>query len=96
MRPAYQIIKAAMITEKGTMVSEKAGQAIFKVDSSATKPEIARAVKELFDVTVSHVRTARFLGKKVRRGRTVGKRPDWKKAYVTLEEGQTLDLLEDV
>jgi len=96
MRSAEQIIKAPLITEKGTLVSEKAGQFVFKVDPGATKVEIKRAIAELFQVKVRRVRTARFLGKRVRKGRITGKRADWKKAYVTLEEGETLDLLDQV
>ncbi len=94
MRSAEQIIKAPLITEKGTLVAEQSGQFVFKVDPGATKTEIKRAVAELFQVKVRDVRTARFLGKRVRRGRILGKRADWKKAYVTLEEGETLDLLD--
>ena len=91
------VIKAPLITEKGTLVSEKAGQIVFMVDRDATKHEIRRAVEELFSVEVESVRTLNYLGKVRKRfGRKIGHAPSWKKAYVTLAEGQQLDLLEKV
>jgi len=96
MKPVYDILKAPLITEKGTLVSEKSGQVVFKVDPHATKAEIRRAIEQLFEVKVSVVRTASFLGKTVRRGQRVGRKPAWKKAYVTLAEGGIPDLLEKV
>jgi large subunit ribosomal protein L23 len=91
------IIKAPLITEKGTLVSEKAGQVVFIVERSASKHEIRRAVEELFSVEVESVRTLNYIGKTRKRfGRAVGRAPSWKKAYVTLAEGQQLDLLEKV
>jgi large subunit ribosomal protein L23 len=93
----FDVIKAPLITEKGTMVSERAGQIVFEVDGRANKREIKAAVEQLFDVKVEAVRTANFLGKsRFRLGRRVGKRPNWKKAYITLADGQTIDLLEKV
>lgn len=91
------VIKAPLITEKGTFVAEKAGQIIFKVDAAATKHDIRRAVEELFNVEVEAVRTVNYLGKARKRfGRAVGRDAGWKKAYVTLAEGQQVDLLEKV
>ena len=91
------VVKAPLITEKGTFVSEKAGQVVFLVDPGATKHDIRRAVEELFDVKVEAVRTVNMLGKVRKRfGRIVGRGGGWKKAYVTLAEGQQLDLLEKV
>jgi len=91
------VIKAPLITEKGTFVSEKAGQVIFVVDATASKHDIRRAVEELFDVNVAAVRTMNYLGKARKRfGRAVGRDAGWKKAYVTLAEGQQVDLLEKV
>jgi len=93
----HMIIKAPLITEKGTFVSEKAGQVVFKVDAAASKHDIRRAVEELFGVSVEAVRTVNYLGKVRKRfGRTIGRAAGWKKAYVTLAEGQQLDLLEKV
>ncbi|TFH25307.1 MAG: 50S ribosomal protein L23 [Myxococcales bacterium] len=97
MKSLYDVIKAPVITEKGTLVSERGGQVVFKVARAATKEEIKRAVERLFEVKVESVRTINYLGKTRKRGgRPVGLRADWKKAYVTLAEGQSLDLLEQV
>lgn len=90
-----KILKAPLITEKGTLVAES-GQVVFKVPTHATKYEIRRAVETLFSVKVSAVRTANFLGKKKRAGRILGTRPAWKKAYVTLVDGNAAELLEKI
>jgi large subunit ribosomal protein L23 len=90
-----RIIKAPLITEKGTLVAES-GQVVFKVPPHANKGEIRRAVEALFEVKVSAVRTANFLGKKKRTGKIMGTKPAWKKAYVTLADGQAADLLEKI
>lgn len=66
---------------------------VFQVHTEATKSEIKKAVEEFFKVKVAHVRTANFKGKEKRFGRTLGKRNDWKKAIVTLKEGEKLDLV---
>ena len=92
----FQIIRAPLITEKGTLVSERSNQVVFKVDRRANKVEIRRAVETMFKVKVEEVRTVNILGKKRRVGRSLGKRPDWKKAYVTLAEGQRIDFFEAV
>ncbi len=91
------ILKAPAITEKATLVTEKAGQVVFKVDPRATKLDIKHAIESLLGAKVDRVRTVNYLGKPRRtRGRTAGRRRAWKKAYVTLAEGQTVDLLEKV
>jgi large subunit ribosomal protein L23 len=95
MGNALNILKAPLITEKGTLVAES-GQVVFKVPTHASKGEIRRAVEALFEVKVSAVRTCNFLGKKKRAGRIVGTRSAWKKAYVTLADGQAADLLEKI
>ncbi len=92
----YGLIKAPLITEKGTVVNEKANQVIFKVRPDATKGSIRDAVEDLFKVTVLKVRTINLMGKTRRVGRTMGKRPDWKKAYVTLKEGDRIEFFEGV
>ena len=95
MKSSLQVVKAPLITEKGTLVAEQSNQVVFKVDPRATKTEIAEAVEKMFDVKVEGVRTVNYLGKSRKRaGRPVGRAASWKKAYVTLAEGQTLDLLE--
>jgi len=92
----FRVIKAPVITEKGTLVSERGNQVVFKVDRRANKVEIRRAVETMFKVKVEDVRTINLLGKKRRVGRSIGKRPDWKKAYVTLAAGQRIDFFEAV
>ena len=92
----YRIVEKPLITEKGTMVSERGNQVIFRVHRNANKHEIRRAVESLFKVKVEAVRTVNILGKIRRVGRSAGKRPDWKKAYVTLAEGQRIDFFEAV
>ena len=92
----YGLIKSPLITEKGTVVSEKSNQVIFKVRPDATKGAIRDAVEDLFKVTVLKVRTINLMGKKRRVGRASGKRPDWKKAYVTLKEGDRIEFFEGV
>lgn len=92
----YQVIRAPLITEKGTLVSESVNQVVFKVDRRANKVEIRHAVEAMFKVKVVEVRTINVLGKKRRVGRSIGKRADWKKAYVTLAEGHRIDFFEAV
>lgn len=88
------VIKGPVITEKGTLVNELGNQVVFRVDARANKVEIRQAVERLFKVKVDKVRTSRVLGKVRRVGRTQGRRSDWKKAYVTLAEGATIDFFE--
>jgi large subunit ribosomal protein L23 len=88
------LIIAPLITEKGTIASEKANQVIFKVRPEATKDKLRLIVEEMFKVTVLAVRTSNFLGKERRRGRVVGRKPDWKKAYVTLKKGDKIEFFE--
>jgi len=92
----YDLIRSPLITEKGTMVSEKSNQVVIKVRPEATKGAIRDAVEQLFKVTVLKVRTINLTGKTRRVGRTAGKRPDWKKAYVTLKEGDRIEIFEGV
>jgi large subunit ribosomal protein L23 len=93
---AETLIVAPLVTEKGTIVSEKANQVVFRVRPEATKGKIRLAVEEMFKVTVTEVRTANFMGKERRRGKTLGRRPDWKKAYVTLKEGDRIEFFEGI
>jgi large subunit ribosomal protein L23 len=92
----YNVIAAPLITEKGTLVNEEGNQVVFRVHRGANKSEIRRAVEALFKVKVTKVRTSNFLGKQRRVGRNVGRKPAWKKAYVTLAEGQRIDFFETV
>ncbi|MFC0309491.1 50S ribosomal protein L23 [Gallibacterium melopsittaci] len=89
-----KVLKAPHISEKATNNTEKSNTIVFKVALDANKAEIAQAVSELFEVKVDSVRTVVVKGKTKRHGARMGRRSDWKKAYVTLAEGQTLDLAE--
>jgi large subunit ribosomal protein L23 len=86
----YQILRKAIITEKGLLVKERSRTLVFQVDPHANKAEIKDAVQEAFKVRVEAVRTANFHGKMRRRGRTSGYRLDWKKAYVKLRPGEKM------
>ena len=87
----YDLIKKPIITEKATMASEN-GAVVFKVAMDATKPQIKEAVEAIFSVKVKAVNTTVTKGKSKKfRGRD-GERSDVKKAYVTLEEGNTIDV----
>jgi large subunit ribosomal protein L23 len=90
MKSAYQIIRKPVITEKGLGVKETQATLVFQVAPNATKTEIKEAVQTIFKVKVDSVRTANFEGKERRRGKFVGNRPDWKKAYVRLKSGEKM------
>ena len=81
------IIVSPRISEKATMRADIDNQHVFPVLKDATKPEVKRAVELMFDVKVKSVRLMNVQGKLTRVGRTFGKRKDWKKAYVRLQEG---------
>jgi len=91
MKGPQDIIQAPLISEKGTALTESANQFLFKVRPHANKIEVKHAVETLFKVKVVEVRMARYLGKVRRIGRNLGRRSDWKKAYVTLKEGDKID-----
>jgi len=88
------IIKGPLITEKLDKARENFRQYSFIVDRKATKYDVARAVETLFKVHVEGVRTNIVRGKTKRVGRSIGKRPNFKKAIVTLKEGDTIELFE--
>jgi large subunit ribosomal protein L23 len=94
MKEAQKIIQRPMITEKSTRQKEEGRQYVFEVDRDANKIEIQTAVERLFKVKVLQVRTCNVLGKMKRLGRRQGKRADWKKAVVTLKEGDRIDFFE--
>lgn len=94
MSAAFEVLVAPLITEKGTLVNETSNQVVFRVRRDANKDEIRRAVESFFKVKVEKVHTVNLLGKHRRTAKGAGKRPDWKKAYVTLAEGQTIDFFE--
>ncbi len=87
-----KVILAPIVSEKSNLLAEKRNQMAFKVLSDASKPEIKAAVELLFGVEVASVTTTTTKGKVKRFGRTLGRRSDVKKAYVSLAAGQELDL----
>lgn len=90
----YGIITGPLVTEKTTLVTEQGNQVVFRVRPEANKHEIKSAVEALFKVRVTRVHTINYLGKVRRVGRSQGRRPHWKKAYVTLAEGSRIDFFE--
>jgi large subunit ribosomal protein L23 len=86
-----QVILAPQITEKATHVADKHQQIAFKVRTDASKPEIKAAVELVFKVEVEAVTVANVKGKTKRAGRVMGRRKDWKKAYVSLKPGQEIN-----
>jgi large subunit ribosomal protein L23 len=91
---ANDVIKGPLITEKLDQAREKFRQYSFIVDKKATKYDVASAVEKLFKVSVEGVRTNIVRGKTKRVGRSIGKRPNFKKAVVTLKEGDKIELFE--
>jgi large subunit ribosomal protein L23 len=87
-----QVILAPVVSEKSTFVADKNEQVIFRVMRDATKPEIRAAVEMLFKVEVENVQIANVKGKEKRSGRFVGRRDNWKKAYICLKPGQEIQL----
>ena len=89
-----QVLLAPTVSEKSTYVGEKNNQVVFRVVQDATKPEIKAAVELLFKVKVKGVQVSNVKGKEKRFGRFMGRRRNWKKAYVTLAQGHSLNFLE--
>lgn len=94
MKDLSKVIRRPLITERGADMRELNNQYYFEVDPAANKLEIRRAVEHFFGVSVTQVRTMNYRGKIKRMGRFTGKRADWKKAVVTLAEGDSIDLFE--
>lgn len=90
----YSVIKKPHVTEKTSLGSDTTNTVAIIVDKDANKIEIKQAVENLFKVKVSDVRTVTVAGKVKRSGKTLSKRSNWKKAYVTLQEGQSIDFFE--
>ena len=88
----FQILLSPHISEKAAILGDSANQAVFKVATTARKGEIKTAVEQLFNVKVADVRTVNVNGKSKRMGMRHGRRKDWKKAYVSLEQGHEIDL----
>jgi large subunit ribosomal protein L23 len=89
----YRVVRRPHVTEKATDDTVKRNAYHFEVPPAATKIEIRKAVERLFGVKVEGVNTIRVKGKWRRRGYTAGRSPEWKKAMVTLQEGQTIDVI---
>jgi large subunit ribosomal protein L23 len=90
MKNLYEVVRRPLITEKTTALKETQRSLCFEVHRDASKPEIKKAVETLFGVKVQDVRVANVHGKVKRQGRYVGRRPDWKKAYVVLKPGEKM------
>ena len=88
-----KVLLAPVVSEKSTRVADSNRQYVFKVLKNASKPEVRKAVELMFDVKVDNVRIACMHGKTKRFGTSVGRRADWKKAYVTLAEGNDIDFM---
>ena len=86
-----KVLLAPQISEKATYVADKNEQVIFRVVTDATKPEIKAAVEMMFKVSVDSVQVANVKGKVKRTGRHIGRRNNWKKAYVCLASGQEIN-----
>lgn len=91
-----QVLQAPQISEKATMLAEKANQNVFIVMPDATKPEIKAAIEMLFKVKVVSVRVANVKGKQKRFGRSIGRRGDVRKAYVRVADGQEINFAEGI
>ena len=96
MKDFYIVIKRPLITEKGTLLKEEKNQYAFEVHPKANKIEIKQAIEKIFQVNVLKVRTENMPGKLKRVGRSIGRRPQWKKAIVTLKEGDRIEFFEGV
>lgn len=94
MKTVQSIIRRPLITEKATQQKDENRQYVFEVYRDANKTEIQGAVERLFKVKVLQVRTCNVLGKMKRLGKRYGKRSDWKKAIVTLKEGDRIEFFE--
>jgi large subunit ribosomal protein L23 len=88
----FQVLKSPLISEKAAILGDASNQHVFRVATDAKKAEIKAAVEQLFDVKVANVRTINVNGKSKRMGARKGRRKDWKKAYVSLEQGHEIDL----
>ena len=95
----HAVIRRVLLTEKGAQMREqgKVGrQYLFEVNVAANKLQIAQAIEAVFRVDVTSVRTMNYMGKRKRLGRFDGQRSSWKKAVVTLKQGQTIDIFDEV
>ena len=96
MKDLYSIIKKPLLTEKGSTLKESENKVLVEVSNDANKLEIKKAIEEIFKVKVEKVSTINRMGKWKRYGKSIGKRPDRKKAIITLKKGEKLDFIEGV
>jgi large subunit ribosomal protein L23 len=96
MKDAYSVIKSPVITEKSMAKTAEGNKVVFWVEPSANKKDIKEAVEKAFNVKVITVNTHRVPGKIKRLGKFAGKRPTRKKAYITLKEGDRIEMFEGV
>jgi len=96
MKNLYSIIRKPLFTEKGSHLKESENKVLVEVSNDANKLEIKNAIEEIFKVKVEKVSTINRKGKWKRYGRSIGKRPDRKKAIITLKKGEKLDFIEGV
>jgi len=96
LKTAENIIRQAVISEKGTLLRDNENCYVFKVHPSANKIEIKKAIEKAFDVKVLNIKTINVKGKTKRLGRFEGKRSSWKKAMIKLKEGDSIDIFENV
>ena len=96
MRDPHEVIVRALMSEKGARLREGGNKYMFEVRRDANKIEIKAAVESVFEVKVEEVRTLNVHGKLKRLGRFAGRRPNWKKAIVTLKQGEAIELFEEV
>jgi large subunit ribosomal protein L23 len=94
MATLYRTVVRPVVTEKTSAAYQSRGEYVFEVAPDATKPAIREAIEKLFGVKVTGVWTMNVRGKTRRTGRNVGTRPNWKKAVVTLREGDRIDIFE--
>ena len=93
MKSIYEVIKGPWITEKGTGLGEKQNKYVFKVCLNANKIEIRNAIEKIFNVKIKKVNTVKLQGKKKKVRLVEGKTPDWKKAVITLKEGNKIEFI---
>jgi large subunit ribosomal protein L23 len=93
MNEPHEIIRTASLTEKSTLMSENQHKYVFRVSPRANKIQIKNAIERMFQKKVVNVNTCNYAGKEKRVRGPVGRRPRWKKAIVTLKEGEKIDLI---
>jgi large subunit ribosomal protein L23 len=92
----YSVLLGPIITEKTSVIGEGGQNVVFRVDRRASKPEVKSAIESIFNVRVAAVRTCNYIGKKKRVTGSTGSRSGFRKAYVTLEPGHTIDVVEGI